>query len=299
MSQVPKIVSTEWLVERLDDPNIRILDATVFLEPNKEGPYRLSSGKEAYEKEHIPGAVFADILNELSDPNAKYPMTVPPRNRFLNKMSELGVGDGTYVVVYDRGAQVNSPVIAWNWASRLAWQLRYEGFDNVAVLDGGFPKWKEEGRPVTAEPGSYPKAVFTGERRPELLATKEDVQRAINDENTILINSLSEADFRGETKTYGRNGHIPGSKHVFFGGHSDPETKELYDDEKLKETFEKVGALDPNKKVITYCGGGIAATWNALLLNKLGQNNVAVYDGSMTEWAADPNLPLDTVKSES
>lgn len=299
MNQVPKIVNTEWLAERLDDPKLRILDATMFLEPNKKGPYRLSSGKEAYEKEHIPGAVFADILNELSDPDAKYPMTVPPRDRFVNKMSELGVGDGTYVVVYDRGAQVNSPVIAWDWASRLAWQLRYEGFDNVAVLDGGFPKWKEEGRPVTAEPGSYPKATFSGERRSELLATKEDVQRAMNDENTILINSLSEADFKGETKTYGRSGHIPGSKHVFFGAHSDPETKELYDDERLRETFEKVGALNPNKKVITYCGGGIAATWNALLLNKLGQNNVAVYDGSMTEWAADPNLPLDTVKSES
>jgi len=124
--------------------------------------------------------------------------------------------------------------------------------------------------------------------------TKEDVLKAIDDENVVIINSLNEATHNGEVNTYGRPGHIPGSVNVFFGLHSDPKTKELYDDETLRETFEKVGALDPNKKVITYCGGGIAATWNALILNKLGQNNVAVYDGSMTEWANDPSLPLET-----
>lgn len=299
MRNIPIIVTTEWLAERLDDPNLRLLDATTFLQHTDDGPNKVWSGREAYEKEHIPGAVFADLLKEFSDPDAKYAFTVPSREKFVSKITELGVGDGTYVVVYDQGAQVNSPVIASDWASRLAWQLNYEGFDNVAVLDGGLPKWKEEGRPVTTEPGSYPKAIFTGKRRPELLATKEDVKKAIHDENTILINSLSEADFNGETNTYGRSGHIPSSVHVFFGMHSDPDTKELYGDDKLRETFEKVGALDPNKKVITYCGGGIAATWNALLLNKLGQNNVAVYDGSMSEWAADPTLPLDTVDNKN
>ncbi|RDW18882.1 sulfurtransferase [Oceanobacillus chungangensis] len=298
MSNVPLIVTTEWLAKRLDDPKLRLLDATTFLkQPENGGYYDVWSGKEAYEKGHIPGAVYADLLEELSDPDAPYKFTVPPRELFVNKISDLGVGDDTYVVVYDQGfATVGAPIIASDWASRLAWQLNYEGFDNVAVLDGGFPKWQEEGRPVTTETGSYPKATFTGKRRPEFLATKEDVKNAINDENVILVNSLTEADFNGETDTYARSGHIPGSVNVFFGDFSNPETKELYDDEALRESFEKVGALDPNKKVITYCGSGIAATWNALILNKLGQHNVAMYDGSMTEWTADPALPLDKVE---
>lgn len=296
MSNVPLIVTTDWLAERLDDPNLRLLDATTFLKnPEKDGYYDVWSGKEAYEKGHIPGAVFADLYNDLSDPDSEFSFTLPPRDTFVEKVSELGVGEGTYVVVYDQGAIINIPdVIASDWASRLAWQLSYEGFDNVAVLDGGFPKWIEEGRPVTTEPGSYPKGSFTGERKSELFVTKEEVLEAINDENVIILDSLSEANFSGEVNTYGRPGHIPGSVNVFFGSLSDPKTKELYDDEKLREIFEKVGALDPNKKVITYCGSAIAATWTGLILNKLGQTNVAVYDGSLTEWAKDPSLPLET-----
>ncbi|SDI41403.1 sulfurtransferase [Natribacillus halophilus] len=301
MSNVPLIVSTEWLAERLDDPKLRLIDATTFLKPPEGGRYyNVWSGQEAYDEGHIPGAVYADLLNNLSDPDSEFTFTVPSRERFTKKMSELGVGDDdTYVVVYDQGnAIVGASVIASDWASRLAWQLQYEGYDNVAVLDGGFVKWREDGRPVSTEPGSYPKATFKGERRPELLATKEDVKDALDDENVILLNSLSEADFNGETDTYARSGHIPGSVNVFFGNLSDPETKELHNEEQLRDTFEQVGALDENKKVITYCGSGIAATWNALILNKLGQQNVSMYDGSLTEWTADPSLPLDTVKKD-
>lgn len=301
MSQVPLIVTTDWLVERLDDPKLRLIDATTFLKrPDDGGYYDVWSGKDAYKEGHIPGAVFADLLNDLSEPDSEFAFTVPSRERFTSKMSELGVGDNdTYVVVYDSGlAEAGASVVASDWASRLGWQLQYEGLDEVAVLDGGFLKWQEEGRPVSTDPGSYPKANFTGERRPELLATKEDVKNAMNDDNVVLVNSLTKADFNGETDTYERSGHIPGSVNVFFGDHSDPESKELHDDNKLREAFEKSGALDPDKKVITYCGSGIAATWNALILNKLGQNNVAMYDGSMTEWAADKSLPLDTAEKD-
>lgn len=292
----PLIVNTEWLAERMEDPNLRILDATTFLKiSDKEGEdVGMWPGRDAYNQGHIPGAVYADLMKELSDPEAPLPMTVPPREQFVAKMEELGVGDGTYVVIYDQGALVGNPVAAAQWASRLAWQLRYEGFDDISVLEGGFQKWKEEGRPTTTEPGHYPKSEFTGKRRPELLASKEDVKRAMHDENTVLINSLSPEDFRGETNTYPRKGHIPSSVNVFFGTHADPNTRQLYNESQLRETFEKAGALDPDKKVITYCGGGIAATWNALILNMLGQKNVAVYDGSMNEWASDPDCPLVT-----
>ncbi|SEM70442.1 thiosulfate/3-mercaptopyruvate sulfurtransferase [Mesobacillus persicus] len=295
MSNNPYIVDTNWLSERLDDPKLRLLDATTFLKiPDKEGDVGVWSGRDAYNEGHIPGAVFADLLKDLSDPNGKLPFTVPPREQFVRVMEELGVGEGTYVVIYDQGAMVGSPVVAAQWASRLAWQLRYEGFDDISVLEGGFQKWKDEGRSVSTEAGHYPRAHFTGERRPNLLATKEDVKKAMNDENVVLINSLSPADFKGETNTYPRKGHIPNSVNVFFGNHADEKTREVFDDSRLRESFEKVGALDPNKKVITYCGGGIAATWNALILNKLGQKNVAVYDGSMNEWASDPDCPLIT-----
>ena len=298
MSNIPLIVNSEWLASRLEDPNLRLLDATTFLSiPEKDGETTgLWSGEKAFAEEHIPGAVFADILNNFSDRNAPLPMTLSSREQFVEEIEKLGVGDeGTYVVIYDRGALANADVIASYWASRLRWQLKYEGYDNVAVLDGGLVKWKQEGRPTTSEIRTYPQSTFNYTRRPELIVTKEQVRSAIENEQVVLINSLSPADFNGETNTYPRKGHIPSSKNVFFGTHSDPNTRLLFDDNKLRQTFDQIDALNPNKKVITYCGGGIAATWNALLLNKLGQENVAIYDGSMNEWAADESCPLVTL----
>ena len=295
MSKIPFIVSTDWLYKRLDDPNIRILDATTFLRHSETGYYDIWSGKEAYDEAHIPGAVFADILNDLSDPEAKYPLTVPSREYFTHKISKLGIGDpDTYAVVYDRGAEVGNSIASADWASRLAWQIRYEGFENVAVLDGGLPKWQSENKPVTDEVNTYPQAEFTGERNDSLFSTKEDVKKALHDDNVVIINSLDPETYKGSKKTYACAGHIPGSVNVFFGNHSDPETKALLDDDEIRKTFENIGALDPDKKVITYCGSGIAATWNGTILNKLGQDNVSVYDGSLTEWTDDPTLPLET-----
>ncbi|WP_138420694.1 sulfurtransferase [Aquibacillus sediminis] len=292
MNNKQLMVDTEWLENHLNDPKLRLLDATVMMKQDENG-VDIQSGKASYDQEHIPGAVFADLMQELSDPNATFPFTAAPHDLFVEKIKKLGVGDGTYVVVYDRGAVVGAPFSASDWASRLWWQLRLAGFDDVYVLAGGFPKWKEEGRPVTNEPGSYPTASFTGKRRTELLATKEDIKEAMTDPSIVMINCLSPAEFKGETNAYPRNGHIPSSKNVFFGDVSDPNAKGLPDQEKLHKLFEPSGALDPDKKVITYCGGGIAATWNALALFALGREDVAIYDGSMNEWTADESLPLD------
>lgn len=293
MENIPLIINTEWLAERLDDPNLRLLDATTFLSiPDKEGAADAWSGEKAYLEEHIPNAAFADLMGAFSDPNAPFPFTLASREQFVEEIEKLGVSEDTYVVIYDRGALANADVIASYWASRLRWQLKYEGFDNVAVLDGGLAKWKQEGRPTTSTVTQYPPSTFTGTRRPEMVVTKEDVREAIAREDVVLINSLSEADFKGETNTYERKGHIPRSENIFFGSHSDQQTRLLFDDEKLRQPFESIGALNPDKKVITYCGGGIAATWNALLLNKLGQENVAIYDGSLNEWTSDESCPL-------
>ena len=289
MNDIPLIVTTDWLAERLDDPKLRIVDATVFMKfPEGGGPPNVESGKNSYEQGHIPGAVYADLVGELSDAESDLPFTVPSREAFIKKMTELGIGDDTYTVVYDQNALVGESVAASYWASRLAWQLRYEGFDRIAILEGGLQKWQAEGRELSTETVSYPAANYTGRRRAEMLATKEDVRKAMDDDKTVLINSLSPEEFE--------TGHIPSSTNVFFGAHADEKTKALNDDAKIRAAFEQSGALDPSKKVITYCGGGIAATWNALMLNKLGQPNVAVYDGSMNEWTSDSSCPIVKVE---
>lgn len=293
MENQPLLVTTDWLEEHLEDPDLRIIDASVLMKQDENG-VQLESGRELYDKEHLPGAVFADLLHELSDPDADLPFTAPSHEYFVNKITELGIGDGMFIIIYDRGALVDAPFSASDWASRLWWQLRLEGFDQVAILAGGLPKWKQEKRPLTNERVDYPTATFNGRRRPELLADKRDIQEAMHHSSTVLVNCLSPAEFKGESDAYPRKGHIPGSKNIFFGDVTDPVTKGLPDKEKLKQIFEPSGALDPDKRVVTYCGGGIAATWNAFALAMLGRFDVAVYDGSMNEWTADENLPLES-----
>ncbi|ANU26131.1 sulfurtransferase [Planococcus versutus] len=293
MKQIPLMVTTEWLEKRLNDSDLCVIDATMFMEtPESGGPTTICSGKESYQKGHIPGSIYINLLNDLSDPEASLPFTVPPRSYFIREMAKRGIGDGKLTVIYDQGTVLGESIGASYWASRLAWQMKYEGFDNIAILDGGILKWKKENRPLTTIPGVYKPVHYTGQRRTKLLATKEDVKQAIHDDQTILINSLSPEDYKGESDTYARKGHIPTSVNMYFAEHADNQTKEIYVDAILREQFEKTGALNPDKKVITYCGGGIAATWTALMLNKLGQKNVAIYDGSLNEWASDPNCSL-------
>lgn len=290
-----KFVSTEWLNEHLDDENLRIIDATTFLKiPEAGGYYDVWSGQEEYDKEHIPGAVFADLKNDFSDPEASYNFAVIPHDEFAGKIQELGISDDSFVVIYDRGAMVGVNFEASDWASRFAWQLKFEGFDNVAILEGGYDKWKRENRPVTDEVKKPEKGDLNITRRPELYATKDDVLNAIDDDDVIILDSLQPESYNGTADTYARPGHIKGAVNVFFGDLADPKTGEIHDDEKLKQKFDAVGALDKDKKVITYCGSAIAATWTQYLLNKLGQENVAVYDGSLSEWAEDENLPMET-----
>jgi thiosulfate/3-mercaptopyruvate sulfurtransferase len=282
---LPHVVDGAWLEARLDDPRLRILDATAHLRLPADGSVELRPGHESYAREHIPGAVFADLLGDLADTDAPLPFTVPESERFAQRMGELGVGEGTYVVVYDQFDPARDPENYQLWAPRLWWHLRLEGFDDVAVLDGGLGAWKAEGRPVTSEVSSYPPAEFRAQRRPELLADTDEVAAGISDDDVVIINALA-------PETYAA-ARIPRSHNVSFTLIVDPKTGRMRPEDELREHFEKTGALHRHRRAITYCGGGIAACVGALALARLGREDVAVYDGSMNAWTADPSRPVE------
>ena len=291
LSEYRYLVTTHWLAENLNNPDLRIIEATSLLpnyfEDDADQGLTKASGSREWRASHIPGSAFADILGDLSDQDDERRMyAMPDATRFAEVMSRLGVGNDSAVVIYDR--QFNM------WASRLWWMLRSFGFDNAAVVDGGWQKWIEEGRPVSSEPPNYPPATFDAQAREELIAQQAEVQEAIGQASTRLINALHPDEFAGRPPhRYARAGRIPSSVNVPFLVTVDPESQQCASDEELIKLFDSVGALN-KEKVIGYCGGGIAACNTALALTRLGVDNVSLYDGSMTEWASDPSLPMET-----
>jgi thiosulfate/3-mercaptopyruvate sulfurtransferase len=290
--RVPILVETAWLEDHLRDPDLRILDCTVWLPDyfEKSGTVIPESGRAAWEQGHIPGSAFADLVHDLSAPDKPtFMFPMPSAERFARAMSGLGVGDGTRVVLYDAFLSM--------WAARLWWMLRSFGFDRASVLNGGWSTWTKEGRLVSTDPPTYPAASFVARPRPGLIARKDEVLAAIDNPRTCLVNALTPDEFAGTGPVhYTRPGHIPSSVNVPFAGPAgvvDLETAAYRSPEELRALFEAAGASG-RERVITYCGGGIAASNAAFALSLIGVDNVAVYDGSLTEWGADPNLPLET-----
>lgn len=274
------LVEPAWLEEHLDDPDLRVVDATVQV---KLWPFpRIRSGRRGFKRSHIPGAAFADLL-ELSDPNAPpHTFTMPSAERFAAYMGRLGIGDGVRVVVYDGRENM--------WAARLWWMLRTFGFDDAAILNGGWTAWQLEGRPTSSKPCRYLSTTFTPRPRPELIVSKEEVLTAIEDTATCIVSALGRRQHRGERNEYGRRGHIPGAKNVTAWQILDRETKRYRPAEELRALFRPMLEAP---RVITYCGGGVAASSDAFVLHLLGHRNVAVYDGGLIEWCADRDLPLE------
>jgi thiosulfate/3-mercaptopyruvate sulfurtransferase len=280
------LISTEELARRMDAPALRLFDCTTYLRPRPEGGYNVESGRANYDKGHIPGAAFLDLPGELSEPDPKLRFTLPSLGELTKAFAAKGIGHGTFVVLYSHATP--------NWATRVWWMLRAVGFDDAAILDGGLDKWKAENRPLATEATTYPPATLTLRGRPEIFVDKNDIKAAIGKTDTLTLNALSHEQHKGAGGVvYGRAGRIAGSSCVpaasLFG--PDKTLKPIAD---LRAAFEGVGAA-PDKRVLVYCGGGIAATLDAFVLTALlGHKNVSVYDNSMQEWSNDPSLPMET-----
>jgi len=274
------LTTTDWLSRHLDDPDLVVLDCTVLVEGDGDGGFRSVSGRARYDTGHIPSAGFADLTGDLCDSNSPLEFALPTPEQFCSAVGALGVGDDSRVVLYDGMFSV--------WAARVWWMLRWVGFDRAALLDGGLKVWTAEGRPLSTEPATRPARRLTPAPRPEVIADRDEVLAAIDDDAVCLIDTLTEGHYRGEQAFYGRPGHIPGATNtpVFA----------LFDESGRFRPQDELVAIhdgDRNARTITYCGGGIAASGNAFAMTRLGFTDVAVYAASLQEWAADPANPLE------
>ena len=281
------IVSTEWLAAHLSDPTLRIYDCTTYLryEEGTGRPYRVESGLADWHAGHIPGSVYLDLQKDFSvaDAPTRFMRLSPAQT--AEAFARQGVSEATRVILYAR----NSP----QWATRFWWMLHWIGFDNAAVLDGGWDKWQAEGRPVSTDPASYPPGTLSASERAGLFVEKDEVLAAIGTDAVCNLNALSPDLHSGENPRYGRPGRIPGSTNVPAGALIDPATKAFLSPEQVSAAFQDAGA-SPDKRILNYCGGGIAATLDAFLQHQLGYADIAVYDASMSEWAKDDALPIET-----
>jgi len=281
------IVTTDWLAENLEAPNLRIYDCTTYLRytPGTDKPYNVESGRADYDIAHIPNSAFLDLQADLSDNASPFRFTILPPDELARKFAAQGIGDQTRVVLYSRANM--------QWATRVWWMLRYVGFDNAAVLDGGWEAWTAEDRAQSTETVSYPAATLTPSPRPGLFVGSEETKAAIGAADVSTINALAPDLHSGANDRYGRPGRVPGSVNVPAADLQSGPDKRFAAPDRAAATFAAVGA-DPAKNIIVYCGGGIAATLDAFLLHQLGYENLAVYDASMSEWATRGDLPIET-----
>lgn len=277
----PKIlVSTDWLAAHLKDPDLRVLDATWFLPNDPRDP------RGAYETQHIPGARFFDI-DDVSDNRSDLPHMVPPIEKFMSRMRALGVGDGHQIVVYDAQGLFS--------AARVWWLFKLMGQDNIAVLDGGLPKWIAEGHPIEDMPPIIRDRHMTVRRQNHMVKDVTQVSSASKLGDHQILDARAPARFRGdapEPREGLRSGHIPNSRNVHYETLLNEDfTMKSPDD--LRAVFDAAGA-DLSKPVITSCGSGVTAAIINLALTRIGKTDHALYDGSWTEWGAFPTVPVAT-----
>ena len=273
------LVSTAWLAERLNAPDIRILDATWFMPSDRR------DAKGGYARQHIPGARFFDI-DDITDSHTDLPHMLPPVEKFVSRVRAMGIGDGHRVVVYDQHGLFS--------AARVWWMFRVFGHEDVAVLDGGLPKWLAEDRPVEDEAPDPRDRHFTGRQNSALVRDVTQVASAVKLGTEQIVDARSPARFKGEEadpRPGVRAGHIPGAINVHYQSLMNDDGT-MKSPEETRALFEGAG-VDLSRPVITSCGSGVTAAILSLALNRVGHTRNAVYDGSWTEWGAS-DLGLET-----
>ena len=274
------LVSTDWLAAHMKDPDLRILDGSWFM---------AADGRDAraeYAQAHIPGARFFDI-DDISDARSDLPHMAPPVEKFMSRLRAMGVGDGHQVVVYDAHGLFS--------AARVWWLFRLMGQDNVAVLDGGLPKWVAEGRETDDMEPIIRDRHMTVRRQAHLVKDVTQVSAASKLGDYEILDARSPGRYRGEEpepREGLRSGHIPGSKNVYYRDllNADGTMKEA---DGLRAVLSAAG-VDMSRPVITTCGSGVTAAIINLALERIGKTDLALYDGSWTEWGASPTVPVAT-----
>ena len=274
------LVSTEWLQRNLSQPDLRIVDATYYL------PMQNKNAKAEYLERHIPGAIFFDI-DDVSDTASTLPHMLPPPEKFASRVRKLGIGDGNRIVIYDGQGMMS--------AARVWWMFRIFGAREVAILDGGLPKWLAEGRPVDDGQVLPQERHFTARLDNTQVRNKDQVRRNIDSKREQLLDARTAGRFHAtepEIWPGRRSGHVPGAYNLPYGQLLKPDMT-FKDADTLRGLYEKSG-IDLKKPVVTSCGSGITACVLAFGLHLIGHRDVAVYDGSWAEWGLPGDTPVAT-----